>query len=138
GAKSLDCTATDKAGNVANRALAYAVQYASGSACYGGPGHQVLQPINVDGSSVFKQKSTVPTKFRVCDANGVSIGAPGVVSSFWLVQVVGGTTASDVNEAVVSTTPDTTFRWDSSDRQWIFNVNTKNLNANTTYAYAIN
>ena len=61
-----------------------------------------------------------------------------LVSSFWLVQVVGGTTASDVNEAVVSTTPDTTFRWDSSDRQWIFNVNTKNLNANTTYAYAIN
>jgi hypothetical protein len=42
------------------------------------------------------------------------------------------------NEDVVSTTPDTTFRWDSTDRQWIFNVNTKNLNANATYLYSIN
>jgi len=31
-------------------------------------------------------------------------------------------------EEVVSTTPDTEFRWDPTDKQWIFNLNTKNLN----------
>ncbi len=61
------------------------VQYATGGTCYGGPGHTILQPINADGTSVFKQKSTVPAKFRVCDAYGNSIGTPGVVTSFKLV-----------------------------------------------------
>ena len=137
GSKSLLCNAIDKAGKTASQNVAYVVQYAGG-ACYGSPGRQILQPINVDGSSVFKQKSTVPAKFRVCDANGVSIGSPGVVKSFKLVQILNGTASQTANEDVVSTTPDTTFRWDPTDRQWIFNINTKNLNANATYWYSIN
>jgi len=136
GSTSLLCKANDKAGNPASQNVEYVVQYAGG-ACYGGPGRQILQPINVDGSSVFKQKSTVPAKFRVCDANGVSIGS-GVVKSFKLVQIGNGTASQTPNEDPVSTTPDTTFRWDPTDRQWIFNINTKNLNANATYWYSIN
>src|SRR5262245_30762238 len=72
----------------ANYAFAFtggtlSIMYApAGSICYGDAGHQILQPINADGSSVFKQKSTVPAKFRVCDANGNPIGTPGVVTSF--------------------------------------------------------
>ena len=54
---------------------------APSSTCSGGAGHQILQPINIDGSSVFKQGSTVPAKFRVCDASGNSLGTPGVVTS---------------------------------------------------------
>ena len=42
-----------------------------------------------------------------------------------------------VDEAVVSTTPDTTFRWSATDQQWIFNMNTKPLTANKTYFYKI-
>jgi hypothetical protein len=42
-----------------------------------------------------------------------------------------------VNEAVDSTTPDTSFRWDSTGQQWIFNINTKSLTANTTYVYLV-
>ena len=39
--------------------------------CSGGPiGNPILQPVNNDGSSTFKQGSTVPLKFRACDANG--------------------------------------------------------------------
>ncbi len=113
----------------------FSILYSTGM-CYGAPGHQILQPINADGTSVFKQKSTVPAKFRVCDANGNSVGTPGVVSSFRLIQTIGGT-VSDVDEAVISTTPDTAFRWSSIDQQWIFNINTKNLSANTTYIYRI-
>jgi hypothetical protein len=135
GSKSLSCSATDKAGNSANASLNYGVLY--NAACNLGPGHQILQPINLDGSSVFKQKSTVPAKFRVCDANGNSIGTPGVVSNFYLVGVLTGTVTSTVEDAVTSTTPDTQFRWDPTEQQWIFNINTKSYQANKTYFFEI-
>jgi len=136
GSKTVTCTATDNAGNTASQAVAYSVQYASAGTCYGAPGHAILQPINADGSSVFKWKSTVPAKFRVCDATGYSIGTPGVVSSFKLIQKAAGT-ATDVDEAVDSTTPDAAFRWDSTSQQWIFNMSTKSLSASLTYYYRI-
>jgi hypothetical protein len=137
GSKTFTVNSTDNVGNIAAPAsVTYSVKYATGGTCYGGPGHSILQPINTDGTSVFKQKSTVPAKFRVCDANGVSIGTPGVVSSFRLIQTSNGT-VSDVDEVVISTTPDTAFRWSASDQQWIFNINTKNLSAGKTYVYRI-
>jgi hypothetical protein len=129
--------ATDTAGNTASASATYTVQFApAGTSCLGAPAHEVLQPINPDGTSVFKQKSTVPVKFRVCDANGVSIGA-NVVAAFALVQIFNGAVASDVNEDVQSTTPDTTFRFDPTAQQWIFNTNTKSLLASRTYRYWI-
>ncbi|MHB1317142.1 MAG: PxKF domain-containing protein [Anaerolineae bacterium] len=114
------------------------IHYATGGMCYGAPGHTILQPINSDGSSVFKQKSTVPAKFRVCDVNGVSIGTAGVVSSFHLVGIANGTVVDGLTEAVVSTTPFGEFRWSADEQQWIFNMNTKNLKAGMTYSYLIN
>ena len=112
------------------------VLYASSGICGGDAGHQILLPIHADGSSVMNQGRTIPAKFRVCDANGVSVGTAGVVSSFSLIQIIGGT-VTDVNESVDATTPDTTFRWDSSGQQWIFNISTANLQAGQTYVYAI-
>jgi MBG domain (YGX type) len=115
---------------------ALSIMYAPvGLACNGDAGHQILQPIDADGSSVFKQKSTVPAKFRVCDVNGNSIGTPGVVSSFFGYSSAG--TGTEIDEVVDSTTPDTAFRWSSSDQQWIFNISTKSLSANMTYNYRI-
>jgi hypothetical protein len=117
------------------------IQYASGGICDGDAGHQILQPINLDGTSVFKQGSTTPAKFRVCDANGQSIGNPGVVVSggFVLYQIEKGTIAI-VDEMPDSTTPDTAFRWDTTGQQWIFNISTKyapvNV-ANQTYYFRI-
>jgi hypothetical protein len=112
------------------------VIYATGGMCLGSPSHQILQPINTDGSSVFKQKSTVPAKFRVCDANGVSIGDSDVVSEFLLVKVTNGA-VSTPNEIVDSTTPFTEFRWSATDQQWIFNISTKNYSASKTYFFEI-
>jgi len=100
----------------------------------GAPSRTALQPINADGSSVFKQGSTVPVKFRVCDAKGNSIGTPGVVASFQQIQTINGT-ESTVNEPVDSTTPNTEFRW--SGDQWVFNMNTKTLTAGKTYTYRV-
>ncbi|HEX7422492.1 MAG TPA: PxKF domain-containing protein [Terriglobales bacterium] len=137
GAKTLNCTATDKAGNSNSASVSYSVIYAPfGTVCLGSPGHTILQPINADGTSVFKQKSTVPAKFRVCDAQGNSIGTALVVSLFSLIRISNGTVPS-VDEAVDSTTPDTAFRWDPTGQQWIFNMSTKNLSANVTYGYLI-
>jgi len=121
------------------------VHYASAGTCYGELGHQILQPINVDGTSVFKLGSTVPTKFRVCDANGNPVGptiaAPNVVASFSLVTMMNGVVTA-VDEDVYSTTPETAFRWSSTDQLWIFNLSTGKSNAtlsqaNITYRFQI-
>lgn len=114
----------------------YTVIYAPAGASCGGTGHIILQPINVDGSSVFKKGSTVPAKFRVFDANCNAIGTAGVVTSFYMVGV-GSADPNNVNELVDSTTPDTVFRWSATDQQWVFNISTKNLQAGAKYFYRI-
>src|SRR6266702_859941 len=109
-------------------ALTQTVQYApAGTSCDGEAGHQILPPIDPAGSSVFKQRRTVPAKFRVCGANGISIGTPGVVSSFFLIEILKGTATSSVQDVVETDIPDTAFRWDPTSQQWIFNISTANL-----------
>jgi len=125
-----------------NGSMSQMVTYMTGGTCDGDLNHSVLQPINATGTmSVFKMGSTVPTKFRVCDANGVSIGAAGVVMGYGLVATANSPNIP-VDEDVYSTTPDTAFRWDPTAQQWIFNQSTKNngmLNkTGVTYFFAIN
>lgn len=74
-------------------------------------------------------------KFQVFDFLGTPIGTPGVVETFVLMGTSAGTT--DVDPAVRSTTPDTSFRWDPSAQQWIFDVSTKGLASGLTYFYRI-
>jgi hypothetical protein len=112
------------------------ISYASSGTCDGAPGHTILPPINSDGTSVFKQGRTVPVQFRVCDANGVSIGSSGVVTSFLLTGTFNGT-LSTVVDTVSATNNDTAFRWDSTNQQWIFNLSTSSLSAGKTYIYTI-
>lgn len=114
------------------------ILYASGGLCDGATGHQILPPINADGSSVYNQGRTVPAKFRVCNANGVSIGPPpNVVSSFLLTGIITGTLTTFVQNIVDTNVPDAAFRWDSTDQQWIFNITTTNLPVGSTYIYTI-
>ncbi len=136
GGQSVPCAATDNAGNTNSASESYSVIYSTG-ACLGAPGHTVLQPVNADGSSIFKVGSTVPVKFRVCDANGVSIGSAGVATAPVMTAKVGAGSTGEF-EAVVSTTPDTGFRWSATDQQWIFNLSTKNLVGGAKYSYTVN
>ncbi len=132
GTYTLTYNVSDPSGNAATPVTrTVKVQYSS--SC----GHVILPPINPDGSSVFKAGSTVPAKFRVCDANGYSVGTPGVVSMFKLVTMIAGTASTSVNEDVISTTPDPYFRWDETAQQWIFNISTKGMAKNMTYVYLI-
>jgi hypothetical protein len=114
----------------------FTILYSTGS-CLGNSGHTILQPINSDGSSVWKAGSTVPAKFRVCDASGNSISAT-VVKSFYLVSIISGTVVTNPDEIPSSTTPDIAFRWSPApDSQWIFNISTTGMAANSTYIYQI-
>ena len=107
-----------------------------------GPGGVVLQPINTDGTSVFGRKggSTIPVKFRVCDAsanpiaNAVAVFA-GTGGSLTMLSAVRGT-IDGVNEAGVTEIPDAAFRY--SGGQWIYNMATNNLTPGTTYQFQIN
>jgi hypothetical protein len=137
--KTVSCTAVDNAGNSATPQNAtYSVIYAVGGSCLGSPGHAILQPVNASSPlSVFKQGSTVPAKFRVCDANGASVGNAGVVKSFKKTGETNLPPGTTINETVDSTTPNTEFRWDPTSKQWIFNMNTKDLRANSDLDYEI-
>jgi hypothetical protein len=138
GNKQFTVYAEDKAGNANLQLNDYKVQYTKDGLCFGEQGHLVLQPINSGGTSTFKQGSTVPIKFRVCDFNGSSIGNKGAVSGFNISKIVSGTVTNEVNEAVLSTNSDSSFRWDPTSQQWIFNLSTKNLSSGKTYFYKIN
>jgi hypothetical protein len=137
GPRSFAVTAADNAGNGANATVGYQIRYASTGSCYGDPGHQILQPIAPAGTSVFRQGSTIPAKFRVCDVNGRPVGTAGVVTGFSLVGTVAGTAVSTVNATVDSSNPDTQFRWDATGQQWIFNISTQQLSAGLTYIFQI-
>src|SRR5207237_6334473 len=112
------------------------VKYAKVCTAFGDPSQTILQPINPDGSSVSKAGSTVPPNFRVTDANCNSIGTTVVVTAFKLIAQSSEPSAV-INEDVISTTPDTAFRWDPTAQQWIFNISTKGMKAAVKYTYQI-
>ena len=123
-----------------NGSSTFAITYGVCSAAFG-PGGVILQPINSDGSSVFFRKggSTIPVKFRVCDAVGNPISNPSAVfgvsnGSLTLLSAVRGT-VDVVNEPGISDIPDAAFRYSSG--QWIFNMATTNLAQGTTYTFGI-
>jgi hypothetical protein len=124
---------------ITNNGATFSIGYGT---CTGpNPGGVILQPINADGSSVFKVGTrTIPVKFTVCDANGNPISDPMAVfgnssGSITLLSAVRGT-VNGVNDTGTNDIPDVAFRY--SDGIWIFNMATSNLNANTTYSYRIN
>jgi hypothetical protein len=109
----------DKAGNTTSHTCAYGVVYD-----YSG----LLQPINADGSSVFKLGSTVPVKLQLRDIGGVLQSA--AIARLEVVKL-SDDIEGDVLEAV-STSAATTgnlFRYDGG--QYIFNLSTKGLSTGT-------
>ncbi|HVL33447.1 MAG TPA: PxKF domain-containing protein [Actinomycetota bacterium] len=129
GSKQFAVRATDRAGNTAGRTGDYSVRYQpAGFACDGGPGHTILEPIAHRSS--FKQGSSVPAKFRVCDWFGRAVATSGVVDTFRIVSADGESTSQGVR----STSSHDAFR--AGDGQWIFNIDTKSL-AKTEYGFRI-
>ena len=94
-----------------------------------------LPPINMPPAamSVFKQKSTIPVKFKLLEA-GTGLPVPDATATIWCQRVAQGV-PSGVNEPAYSTQPDggDTFRYDPSAGQYIFNLSTKSLTSGTIY-----
>ncbi|MCI0537464.1 MAG: PxKF domain-containing protein [Verrucomicrobiales bacterium] len=87
----------------------------------------VLQPINADGSSIFKAGRTVPVKFQL---TGESAGITDLVASLSFAKI-SDTVLGAVNEATPTSAATTgnLFRYDATSGQYIFNWSTKGLSA---------
>ena len=89
-----------------------------------------LQPIDADGSSIFKLKSTVPVKFALSDASGAAVSTAQATLS--VAKVDNGIVGTDVE--AISTAAATTgneFRYDATSQQYVFNWSTKGLSKGT-------
>jgi hypothetical protein len=124
GIKTVTCTVTDDSGNSAQSTFKVTVNI---------PSVQFpLPPVNPDDSSTYKKGSTIPFKLKV----------PATFSDLIITLIVSKTGPADgdpVNEAAstVPPTDGTTFRWDSTGQQFIYNLASKNLNAGAYKAWAV-
>jgi|GEM_PF-2675642 len=112
GTSSVTITATDNAGNTATKTLTINVAYQFGG---------FLQPINSDGSSIFKAGSTVPVKFQILDANGLPV--PSATATIQYVKA-SSTPMGWVDEGTLTAaaaTGGTQFRYDSTSGQYVYN-----------------
>jgi hypothetical protein len=116
--------ATDKAGNSAEQSVTYKVIYSV-------PGNVAffLQPINDTAHtasstlSIFKAGQTVPVKFQLKDGTKV-LQANSL--PLWQTPAKGNLMTSTVNEDSFAAGGDSgsTFRWDATAQQYIYNWNT--------------
>jgi len=139
GPKSVTVYAKDEAGNSASNSppLPYNVTYEpAGTTCLGAPEHQILFPINPNGTSVFRKGPSVPARFRVCDAKGKSIGTPGVVKSVTVTPKSGlcKLTTDDDGDDFIN---DTGFFWNPLFQWWVRRISTQNLTSGVTYVYTV-
>ena len=137
GAQTFSVTAADQVGNSSSSTSSYTVRYGTGK-CLGSPGHAVLPPLKADGSSMFRRGQNISVRFRVCDANGDSVGTPGVVAGTGTPILVGKTNGSGgADESVISATGQAAFLWNPSSRIWEFDQSSSNLVPGVTYEYRI-
>lgn len=114
-------TATDTSGNTAS-----AIQNISVSYQFSG----ILQPINQDGSSIFKAGSSVPVKFALTNSNGNYVTNAIATLSY-------SKTSNNISGAIMEATSTSAatsgnlFRYDTTNNQYIFNMSTKGYSSGT-------
>jgi hypothetical protein len=126
--------------NITNAGANFTIGY---GICTAGSGHMILPPINSDGTSVYNRRrgSTIPVKFRVCDASGNNICDPnavfasGVGGSITMVSELRGT-VNVVNEDNSFDLPDVAFT--CLGDHWQFNMDTMTLHSGSDYTFRIN
>jgi hypothetical protein len=94
-----------------------------------------LEPINTDGSSVFRLGSTVPVKFRLANCDGAPID--GAVARIFAAMVSGGIAGTE-QEATSTSAADSgnTFR-SAGSGQYVFNWGTRGLAQGTWQIRAV-
>jgi hypothetical protein len=116
GTSTVTCTATDSSGNAATASFNVSITYAWSG---------VLQPLDADGSSIFKLGSTIPVRFRL---TGESAGITDAAAKLYVAKI-GDDVAGEEVKAVstASSIEGNHFRYDRTSEQYIFNWSTKAL-----------
>lgn len=119
GATTVSCTASDASGNTsAAQTFTVTVTYSWSN---------YLQPINTDGSSTFKQGSTIPVKFAL---TGASAGVVDATARIHVAKVSNGVLGTEA-EATTSTPASSGSLFRYADGQYVYNYGTKGLEAGT-------
>jgi hypothetical protein len=119
GAKTATIIVKDQAGNTATTTKTVNIVYGFSG---------FLDPINNDGSSIFKLKSTVPVKFQLTDAQGNSVTT--AVAQIYVAKLGNNIVGTDMEAVSTSAATDgNLFR--VSGNQYIFNLSTKPLSVGT-------
>jgi uncharacterized protein len=96
----------------------------------------ILQPVNSDGTSVFKFGSTIPVKIRFTNCNGTI--PSNLAPTIKLTMVSGSTPGLEINEPISTSAADTSGVMRFSTDQYIYNLATKPLPDSTaTYRITI-
>ena len=117
GTFSVNCTATDNAGNTATKSASYTVSY-NVCALY-------------DQTKSHKSGSTVPLKLQLCDVNGVNYSSASIVVHATGLSKVDSLASALVDDSGSANSPDNNFRYDASLAGYIFNLSTKGLSSGT-------
>ena len=85
----------------------------------------MLQPINADGSSIFKLGSIVPVKFRL---TAESAAISDATAKLYVAQVSNGIAGPEAEAVSTSAaTAGNLFRYDADSDRYVFNWSTKAL-----------
>jgi hypothetical protein len=85
----------------------------------------VLQPLNADGSSIFKLGSTVPVKFRFI---GDSAGITDATAKLYVAKFSDGAVGEEVEAiSTASAIESNQFRYDPTGDQYVFTWSTRTL-----------
>ena len=84
----------------------------------------VLQPINQDGSSLFKQGRTIPVKFRLTDDEGTFVDT--AYATLEISMIIDDVTG-EYEEVSSTSNADTGDVFRVSENQYIYNLSTKDL-----------
>jgi hypothetical protein len=92
-----------------------------------------LQPVNADGSSIFKTGRTVPFKFALTTCAGANvIDAVAHIHLFLYAHGIVGTEVEDVSSSGQANTDDL-YRYDPTGKLYVYNLATSSLAKNNSY-----
>lgn len=121
GTKNFSVSATDNAGNIGTKNVTYYIRYNFG---------RFLEPINNDGSSIFKLGSTVPIKFQLTDANGNYVtSAVAILNLSKVTSTITGTYLEPYTTG--SGTTGYVFIYETNGNRYSYNLMTKPLSVGT-------
>lgn len=121
GKKNFSVYAEDNAGNIDAENATYYIRYTFGN---------FLQPINNDGSSIFKLGNTIPIKFQLTDANGNYV--TNAVAKLRISKVTSTITGTILEPYTTGTaTIGDIFIYESNGHMYMYNLATKGMSIGT-------